>query len=212
MSGIIASLIGSSVPKKIKYITYKTRANSGGTVTTDLVSLDLKPNDMVLYAFAADTGTASITSSGWTSIQDATGDNPSYVLAYKIMGATPDTSVVGSSTTGNTVLVAVFRDTDTVGESAEASGATGDPDPPSITTTVDGSMIVAFGFIDDDVVTSFTVPTGFTTIGAASNSTGYPSILAAYYLQETAGTIDPTVMTNDGDDNWWAVSVALRPK
>lgn len=213
--GILGGLIGSfglSQYPGIEYVSYKTRVNNGGTITTSLTDLPLEEGDLVLYALAGDTGPATVTTPGYTIIQTEDLDNPSYILAYKFMGSSIDTEVVGSTISGGSALISVFRNVGSVGESAENSGASGDPNPPSITTSVSKSMVVAFGFVDDDVITSFTVPENFTTIGSASNTSGYPSVLGAYYLQDSAGTIDPTVMTNTGDDTWWGVSLALKPK
>lgn len=89
-------------------------------------------------------------------------------------------------------------------------GSTGDPNPPSITTTEDGCMILAFGMLDDDsVASSVEAPTGFTLIEA--NDVQYATNMSAYLLQSTSGTIDPAAFYTIGDDNRIGYTVALLP-
>lgn len=220
MTGILAGVLGSMAAKKdIEYVGYVAASNAGTSPNTDttvsLTSLSLQQGDLVLVGISADGNLTNITTTGYTSIQSDGTDNPDYVLSYKFMGSTPDTSV--SITAGIfamlTVVVSVFRNVGSIGTSAEASGATLDPNPPSITTSTNRNMIVAYGFLDDDNITTLTAPTNFTSIGEASVSSfsNGSSTMAAYYFQTSAGSINPATFTTDGDDAWWAATVALRP-
>ena len=112
-----------------------------------------------------------------------------------------------------------FRNVDStnplnVSSPTAASGGTGMPNPPAITTISDGCMIVAMGFLDDDVVaSSVTAPTNFTlALAAEYGSAGNGATnMGAYFLQSTAGTEDAGAFGGTGDDAWFAAKAALNP-
>jgi len=72
---------------------------------------------------------------------------------------------VGTNISGIVAQMRVYRNVDTSVpidvNSTTASNATGDPNPPSITSVNDGSMIIAIGFQDDGDQADPTVPAGY---------------------------------------------------
>lgn len=74
----------------------------------------------------------------------------------------------GSNTSGIVAQMIVYRGVDTTTPEdvnpTTASGASGDPDPASITPSSDNSMILTFGFQDDGDQTAPTQPSGYTAI------------------------------------------------
>jgi hypothetical protein len=177
-------------------------------------------NDFVLVGTTADNG-PSITPTGYTSI-DLHGDNfPSVSLSYKFMGSTPDTAVTiahfGLSGVEVASCVLVFRGVNTVTPQdttrTKASGGSGDPNPPSITTVTDGACVVACGHLDDDVITIPSI-SGYSDLEWQTSGNGAEAAantMLAWKLIETAGAEDPPSYVTSGSDDWVAYSVALRP-
>jgi len=74
---------------------------------------------------------------------------------------------VGTNTSGIVAQMIVYRGCDAAPEdvtSTTATGASGDPDPASITPSTDDVMILTFGFMDDGDQTSPTPPATYTAI------------------------------------------------
>lgn len=154
----------------------------------------VNPGRRVAYTFA--TGT-SITLSGLSDPSNNPDDNIAYaVLAFR--GVDPDAPI-------NAFANAV-------------GGPNGNPDPPPVTTTIDGCMIVALGVLDDDSeAPSVTAPNNGYTLGpvAATLTTGdnanAATVMSAYLLQTTAGTATPNGFGSNGSDDWSAHTLALSP-
>jgi hypothetical protein len=74
-------------------------------------------------------------------------------------------------------------------------------------------MVVALAFLDDDLISTPTAPSGYTL--ADFNIFGVGglggSVMAVYKEVATAGSEDPGTIVTSGDDWWWAATVALRP-
>jgi hypothetical protein len=196
-------------------IQYLGSLSSTGT-TIDITDLSLQEGDMVMVLSGSD-GTTQNLPTGYTNGQNGS-SGVTYRWSYKFMGATPDTTVAGLSSTSVHIAMA-FRNVDTtnplnVASPTRATNTAGMPNPPSITTVSDGCMIVAMGFLDDDVVaSSVTAPTGFTlALAAEYGSAGNgATIMGAYLLQTTAGTENAGAFGGSGDDAWVATKAALNP-
>ena len=199
------------------------------TGNTDNVSLPsgLQQNDIVVVALASDSdidpsrprGIAS--SEGYTDILHTTTGTPGIQVAWKRMGATPDTTVEVRTETGAALDIAVviqaWRGVDTTtaidATAATASGASGLPNPPSYTTATNNALRIIVGGIDDDQVTDFTAPSGYSnmvSLAIGVSNTGC-SVVMASKIQATAGAEDPAAFTGTGSDNWQATHFALRP-
>jgi hypothetical protein len=195
-------------PKRILFV-------GSTTSTTSSINLPsgLQPGDLVVIA-VFNYLTRPATPTGYTLGQSAYINGVGYMWAYKIMGATPDTT---ASIVSGANMAMVFRNvnaTTPIDSSASAiSGTSGMPDCPQITTIKDRSTIVAIGFLANDVVASSVYfPKKYTLIGAhqyGSSGTG-GTIMAAYYNQPVAGTDNPDVFTGTGTDFWAGVTFALR--
>lgn len=221
MTGILHGLIGSfnSNRQPVEFIGYVATSNPQTSSTIPSKTLTLNAGwlstDFLICAVSADVTNLS-TASGWTLGNDGPSNNPSNLWMYRVKGTATSVSVPVDSA----MIVMCFRNVDTSNPfdatPVEASGATGDPDSASITTVTNNAMLVAIGYIDDDLVTTNpTSPTGFTFIDVQENNgtydKEYSSVMAAYKLQETAGTVDPAVWDTTADDEWWATTIALRP-
>lgn len=184
--------------------------------TIDLTGISMQPDDIVIVISGEDAGAPAL-ATGYTSIAvtSSTGD---IRYMYKIMPNPVDSSVTGltnASDCGH--LAMVFRGVDTtdpIDTFQTSAGISGDPNPPSITPTVDGCMIVAMGFLDDDLISTPSPPTDFTlsTFNTFGSTGEGGSVMGAYFSQTTAGTINPTAFNTDGSDWWGAITIALTPE
>lgn len=166
------------------------------------------PGRSVSYTFA--TGT-SITLNGLSDPSNNPDENIAYtVLAFR--GVDPD-APIGTSEFP-------IPPTNGFAEATLGGGGNSNPNPPDVTPTVDGSMIVVAAVLDDDNASAtIAVPTGFTAGPVAA--TGSPgdttnnnaTVMTAYLSQTTAANIDPDPFDTapDGDDNWFAITIALNP-
>ena len=140
-------------------------------------------------------------------------------LAYKVMGATPDTTVTVKADSNRQMAVAVqvFRGIDASSLDvpfAIATGSTGMPNAPAVTTLTAGALVIAFGVLDDDPEDT-TLPSGFSNLvqdkttdpTAATGAT----VMIASKIQATAGAVDPDVFGGTGTDDWRAFTCVLRP-
>lgn len=159
----------------------------------------------------------------WTQLfdlyQDGSANDTNFAGFYKVMGASPDTTVTlkGRTSNGGILgLVAVFRGVDTttpLDAAVTTAGAAdaGDPDAPSITTVTDGAWVIACGGCSDpDAVTN--PPTDYTNL-VDVQQTVRNCMLATREIA-SAGPEDPGAfadITADADDSWCAATVALRP-
>ena len=157
---------------------------------------------------------------GQLYINSATYD-ASMRVAYKRMGATPDTTVVfgpsGNTAEAQTVAVYVLRgvDPDTLldvaVETASGDGAA-TPDPPSITPESPGAVVIAIGAAALATGATFGSSdlSGFLTISQNDNR---DSVLGIGYAEWTSGAFDPAQWTGSGATNssWVAMTLALRP-
>ena len=163
---------------------------------------------------APDDGTAN-----YTEIRTDTSAAPDCGAWYKILGASPESTVnlngFNSGANETAFVVAVFRNVDSSTPldvtTVQASNSTGDPNPPSITTVTAKCAIVSCGFLDDDKITSCTQSGGSDVTFLTSNSTGSSATMIGWQIKASAGAVDPATFVTDGDDEWVAYSIALRP-
>jgi hypothetical protein len=176
-------------------------------------------NDIVLVAFGSDgDGDIAISTSNYSTIATATND---WALAYKILGASPDTVVTLTSGWAKVgaVLVQVWRGVDTTtpldGVTATtASGSSGMPDAAAISPNTSGALCFAFGYLDDDdAAASVTAPSGYSNLvaadtGQASTTAGATVVLAS---KEITTTDNPAAFGGTGSDAWAARTFVLKP-
>ncbi len=218
-------------------VTVGLRPQLNLTANTDIITLPpgLETGDIILVASVSDGGTMNIPS-GYTSISSSSTGSPSYQLSYKRVGATPDTQVTGLSPSGLTDtgsaggpgnpagvshIALVFRGTSTTINpritTSTANNNNTSPNPPSISSLINGDAVVAFGFLDDKSITSITPPTGYTVarnqaVGSDPDSNIEATLMSAYrILSSTSGTEDPGSFGSIPENNV-AISLALRPQ
>jgi hypothetical protein len=198
----------------IQYLGSTAKPNAEGTSL--VLPSGLQQNDLVVYAFSND-GTPSSAPSGWTNGQNGSSNSVGYRWGYKFMGATPDTTIAVSNSNDAAITFA-FRNVNTttpldVTVPSIATATSGMPNPPSITTSTDKSMIVALGFLDDDELNNTVVAqSGYTIINSASGDE--TTVMASYKVKTPAGADDPAAFTNTGTagtDSWVGATLALRP-
>ena len=190
-------------------ITFVSSSSTTGTTIT--LPAGLLQNDIVVICSMSPSDTTTLPT-GYTDGQNGNSNLVRYRWAYKFMPATPDTTATGLS--ANTVSIAVaFRgvNTTTPLDVASPAIATNDrdfPDPPSITTVTNNSMVVAVGF--QRQLSTLTAPTNFTLAATANRTNG--TVAAAYRLKTPAGAENPGVFgpgTLDAENV--AATFALRP-
>lgn len=196
----------------------------GGSETIDLPVGTTTGDIVIVCVVSGSTSfTPAINTSGYNTISSGSAGDPSYLVAYKIMGETPDTSVEIANKYSPTCLH-VWRgvdvDTPEDATATTANGWTGNPDCPSITTNTNGAVVIACGFVDDDRVhaENWTAPSGYTNLAGRTTNEGggrvlnqHSTAVMAAKTVASAGAEDPAAFSSAADDQWRAVTVALRP-
>jgi len=197
-------------------------ATSSENSTSLTLPSGLAQNDIVIVASMFDnyTGLVPNLPTGYTAGRDSITEALSFAVtwrwSYKKMGVTPDTTVSGLTAQADCGHIAlVFRDVDgttplDVSPPTSSNGSSGMPICPAITMSNNG-MAVIIGFLDDDLTSDTTAPTGYSlainkTFGIASTG---GTIMAAY-KQVSAGTETPTIFGGTGSDSWSGVTIGLR--
>jgi hypothetical protein len=197
----------------------------------------LQQDDIVFFAVNVSTAnvtrtTADLTPSGYTAVgtvnQQSDTYDTNFLVSYKVMGATPDTSVtppIGTSTAqGVTYVVYVFRGVDTttpIDVTAQITGGinTGVANPPAITPSTAGAWIAAFGCSALSGTTLFTQPANmsattnhFRTYNISA-TTQDSTIGGALYTSWASGAFDPDSFggSTATANSWSAATIALRP-
>ena len=203
-----------------------------GTITRETVASDqtvdvnlpgsLSENDYVIMNSFNDStaGQITVNTSNWTELTTAVATDMSFQIFGKKMGVTPDTVVnvlIGAAAADTLFTFGAFRGVDTATQMdttpTVSSGASGDPDCPSITTVTDGALILAIGALDDDIATSVTEPSGYSTAswGTYGTAGAGGTSMWSYLIKVTAGSDDPAAYSTDGSDAWRSATLALRP-
>jgi hypothetical protein len=220
--------------------TDSNESTTGASISADLTSLTgglgatALEGDIVIVAFSytsADNTDRDLapTTTGYTELADLyfndSFEAQTYV-GYKIMGATPDTAVTipanGDTGEPSTVAVHVWRNVDQttpidVTTTTATAGNTSIADPPSITPTTAGSVVLAIGGAASNSAYLSGVPSGYSN-GVLTNATSGSALVNSVGIGSkawTTGAEDPAVFSITGTDNglgsWNAVTLALRP-
>jgi hypothetical protein len=188
----------------------------------DIALPTLLQDDIVIVAATSDGDIDSagegVTTAGYTQISGPCGSSPGFLVYWKWMGATPDTTVSFTTDSLNDSFVAIqcWRGVDTTtaldATIAGASGISGMPDPPSYTTVTNDALRIITGHLDDDLPTSIAAPTGYTNLVTLGVNTKATTMMASK-ISATAGAEDPAAFTGGtpNSDDWQAYHFALRP-
>ena len=178
--------------------------------------------DIAIVAVACDNtldGIADgILSAGYTNLNGPAGASPGRHVAYKAMGASPDTQVQVTADPAREAAVAiqVWRG---LGSSLDVAvqsvtGASGMPDPPSATTVTNGAVRFIIGMLDDESVTDVTAPSEFgnlTFVPTNAPSTQSATVMMATKVEATAGALNPAAFGGTGTAAWAAIHFAFPP-
>jgi hypothetical protein len=217
----------------IKYVGGRTEgfAGSASNITVSLTGLSggtsSSPNngDLVMVYFGVGTTFAQTLSvDGYTSVaQVESGGAREAVLrvAYKFMSATPDTSITLTNGTrgdqfAGAVSVHVWKNVGSVTSSATAS-ATGSVlcNPPSVTPTVAGSIILAGGAgVHTEGIATFSSSdlSNFLSSGGNDN---YDVSIGLGSKEWQSGSFNPAAFSFSASDSpdwaWSALTLILTP-
>jgi hypothetical protein len=193
--------------------------NLVGTTSAAQVTTMDAPNGLqegdILFVASHSTSTAQNLPTGFTNGQNGVTNTVQYRWSYKTVGPTPDTTIAGLSASGKHIAFA-FRDIDPVDifdvtTPDVASGTTGMPNSPAITTVENDTIVVSIGFLDDDSVQdTVTPPVGYLLARAVENATDGGTLMVAYKNLDSSATEDPGAFGGDGTDDWVAATFALR--
>lgn len=200
---------------------------AGGTVTHDItLPAGMQEDDWVLAVLGSDnnlfrSGSGIIQSSGWTTIVlPDSGFGPGRQIAWKVMGPTVDTVLTILRDDGRQTewCIGAWRGADTTtpldATTVETTGATGMPDPGSLTTVTNNAIRIIAAILDDDEVVP-TAPSGFGDLihtGPDGGATGADvTVMMASAVAASAGALDPDAFGGAGTDEWAAYHIALRP-
>lgn len=203
-----------------------------GTLTGGIGSSP-QPNDIVILVYnviATSSISASLTTpTGFTKIIAASPSTstriPNTWIGYKIMRATPDTSVTvpasGNSAYGGSAVVHVWRGASTLypfwKPSAFTNGVgTSYANAPAITPLIEGSVILACGgATGDSTPTAMTGPSGMsnfvTRIGTGSTTSAIVGISSYAW---SSGSYDPPAWSggeSTASDGFTGASLVLNP-
>ncbi len=203
-----------------------TTANGNdATINFDATALPREGDIVFVFGGRANSSDANawgIITSGYTLLTSIDSTGPKFGIWYKVMGATPDTSVDvegGGNAAHGTAYCVFVVDKDTVDpalfDTSPAFVSTGQvvgvPNGPAITTNTPDARVIVFGVLGA-IDTSRGVPSGFTTIiGANANDTDDISIDAAYQDKATPGAVDPGAWSTWTSGTGGAITIALKP-
>lgn len=209
-----AALLGSAASAEAQGITLvgtATAKNDGSSTLTITLPAGIQQGDVVLVAHGTQTST---TPSGYTSLFAGNELN----VSYKVQTSTPDTAVpcgVQGAGLAHVGVAFVFRGVNAAGISAtNATASSGTINPPSITTSVDGSCVfVAAGgkgtvTPSPGTITNYSAPVGDAQSAATSNA----SVHGCYrIIDPVAASEDPGTWWSTSAFIWDAVTVVLPP-
>lgn len=193
---------------------------NGGDVT---LTFDVAPsqNDVVVVFGGYETASAAIgpSTAGYTNVVAQLTGTHGLSLDYKVMGASPDTTVVcqgGGAAADAVVYVAyVLRgvDTGTVQDAAPTptSASSGAPDPLTITTVTDGAWVLAFAVSKVNDATPGTISGYSNHVSGNATDTNPYTAAGATKLVATAGAEDPGAWSSWASAGWRARTWAVRP-
>jgi hypothetical protein len=170
----------------------------------------LSSGDIIVIIFSSGDGNGSFSwgdDASPTDLIDYSGSDPAFYIGYQVSDGTETTfSVSGAGGFSSSVICLLqFSEAGTPIDKGDATGASGDPNPPEATGLTAGSILIAAGCIDTAVELS--QPAGWTlterdeilNIGESSAS----SLCVAQLIADSS-TEDPGEFAASGSTNWKA--------
>ena len=184
----------------------------------------IQSGDLVLFMGVSDSWnipTPQTDSSNWTTVPGITNNNtsgPYRAIWYRFAtGSSITATFTNNQQVGYGMLA--YRNVDSgtpFDVNATSTSSSGDtmPNCPAITTVSDNSLIIAAGFLDDDVLTQGNVgaPTGYTLDFLFANTQSTATMMVAHKVLTVAATENPGAFTDTGGntDSYVAETIALR--
>lgn len=227
----VGSYVGTHAATTQQTINFSNLRNESNAQPT------LLEGDMVFVAVenssTVDRTQAQLTPNGYMALHTDNYQNDSndsnLLVSVKIMGATPDASVVlqasNATTAGVAYAIYVFRGVNPVTPmdvTPVVTGAinTGVANANAITPATPGAWIVAFAGAAVAAGAVFTNPAGMSSTtnhfrsATITTTTNDANIAGAIYTGWTSGSYDPAAFggsTTTNTGSWSAVTLALRP-
>lgn len=196
-----------------------TVAASTGTETKTLPGSPLD-GDLIIVASASDNtaGAPLVGGQGYTNIATNTAFNVGVHVDGKIRSGDTSVEINQSTNRLGAIAIQIWRgaDSDFVDAAAQtATGTTGNPNPPSLTTVNANSLrMIVGGLDDDDQAATAGAPTGYTNLLAADTGQASASVGATVFIaskeQVSPGAEDPGAFTSSGSDAWFACHFSLK--
>ena len=207
---------------------------SGSSSSTSVSNV--QTGDFIYFTHASDFEFSIAPPSGFTEIHEEGDNGPSFHESYRIATTNEGTVSVTADSESEASGLMVFRCssgattlqpiTGTGSASGFAEASSGSPSVPSSNTDNNGtaeaySLCISSAYIDDDIITSCTAPTGLTLVGFQGGSRSYffstqrCSLMVGYAVVASAGTTSPpgagnSWTTDSNGDSWrssaWYVS------
>lgn len=205
-------LIGATSPALP--IEYVGSATSGAQNTAVNLPAGTAANDIVLYLVATNNVQALTPPTGYTELFDLN-SGLGFALFYKVMGATPDTTVTTVNVSAPANVISVFRNVSTLTPIDNSFTSSTTADPPSITVLSNNAMAIAVvgetGAGAGHTITS--PPSGYTLAAQYTQTSGLDVVCGlAYKLRTAAGTEDPGAFTLGANNTIRSATFALDPK
>lgn len=214
----------------LTYIGGAEASGNSASFNISLSALSLQPGDLVVvstgFVQTVD-GNPGVTTAGYTEVADLRANDTrdaNLSVNWKLMGATPDTSVACngslSATNGAVGVVHAWRGVDqtnpldTTPTTATGTNAS-PPNSPTITPITAGAVIIATGLGTSTAVdNSVTAPAGYSNQVDISIDPGNAATVGIASKAWVSGAEDAaawTTWTTATSDSWCAVSLAIRP-
>ncbi len=197
-------------------------ATNGGNITLNMPA-GVAQNDVVIVGYAMNAaGTGGTSSGGWTQIGANVTNTVRIQIFRKVMGAVPDTSIVLTGSTlaadSSSAIAIAFSGVNTGAPEngvtlTSATGTSTNPDCPSITPTITGSVVVAYAAGAAIDTTGTGGPGGYSNFTqVSSNDNNDTTSYLAWKGSLTAGTAeDPSAFTGVSSVAWAAYTICLAP-
>ena len=196
------------------WIQGASMVNDQGDFTFDISNkLKVKAGDLLFVSVAADDDANTPTSvTGWTLGQSQYGTTSGSAFWYKT-AVGGDTFVFNAALSTDwkaaTAHAVVLRKGYTYNSSDESSGASGQPDAPSLLSFVAGDISLIFGHAAS--LSVLTKPSGYTSLGTRAHTyTGLETSSDAAYKVSASGTENPAAWTGTISGDWTAYHIRVN--
>ena len=191
------------------WVTTDFGASTSGTLS---LPANLQKGDVVIIGIGSDESTPNLPT-GWNDIDNTSRGSEDTRTAYLVVGDTlpsnPSISNIKKASVGYAFALRGYNPDNFVFPSdTVATGNSGMPDSPSVSSGL-GTLVFAIGYLDDEnVAASVTVPSGYTLLGAAESSADGQTVMVAYKVDDN-GTENQAAFRGRGSDEWVALTIPM---